>query len=77
MSEKSKNNGEGKLGATGRWVIAATVSASSMAFIMQSALNVAGPPIQEDLNATGADLVWIVNAFALLLSALILLGRVG
>lgn len=74
MAEKPKNEETGKLGATGRWVIAATVSASSMAFIMQSALNVAVPPIQADLGATGADVVWIVNAFPLLLAALILLG---
>ncbi|MCA9913781.1 MAG: MFS transporter [Anaerolineae bacterium] len=74
MTEKPKKKRSGQFDATGRWVIVATVSASSMAFIMQSALNVAIPPIQDDLGATGADVVWIVNAFPLLLSALILLG---
>lgn len=58
----------------GTWVLFATISASSMAFIGQSALNVALPTIQEDLGASGADLLWIVNAFQLLLGALILVG---
>lgn len=61
---------------TGRWVLLATILASSMAFIDSSALNVALPSIQDDLNATGAELVWIVNAYALLLAALILIGGV-
>ncbi len=74
MAEQPKKKRTVRFDATGRWVLVATVSASSMAFIMQSALNVALPPIQDDLDATGADLVWIVNAFQLLLSALILLG---
>ncbi|MFP4321384.1 MAG: MFS transporter [Anaerolineales bacterium] len=60
--------------ATARWVLFATISASSMAFIGGSALNVALPAIQSDLGASGADLLWIVNAFALLLAALILVG---
>ncbi len=59
---------------TDRWVLFATISASSMAFIGGSALNVALPAIQTDLGASGADLLWIVNAFALLLAALILVG---
>lgn len=61
---------------TGRWVLLATILASSMAFIDGSALNVALPSIQDDLNATGPQLVWIVNAYALLLAALILIGGV-
>jgi len=59
---------------TGRWVLFATISASSMAFISGSALNVALPAIQRDLGATGADLLWIVNLYSLLLAALILVG---
>jgi len=64
MAEQPKKKRTVRFDATGRWVLVATVSASSMAFIMQSALNVALPPIQDDLDATGADLVWIVNAFS-------------
>ena len=59
---------------TGRWVLAATVLASAMNFANQSAVNVALPAIQSALQASGAQLLWIVNGFALLLAALILVG---
>ncbi len=59
---------------TGRWVLLATITASSMAFIDSSALNVALTALQKDLQATGSDLIWIVNAYLLLLASLILLG---
>lgn len=59
---------------TGRWLLLATVTASGMGFIAQSALNPALPVIQTDLEASGADLLWIVNAYQLLLGALILVG---
>lgn len=73
MTEKIKNE-QGKIDSTGWWVLFATISASSMAFIGGSALNVALPAIQRDLGASGADLLWIVNSFALFLAALLLLG---
>jgi hypothetical protein len=47
--------------ASERWVLVATILASGMAFIDSSALNVALPAIQADLQASGADLLWIVN----------------
>ncbi len=56
------------------WILFATILASSMAFIDGSALNVALPALQADLNATGKELLWIVNAYLLLLSALLLTG---
>lgn len=56
------------------WVLAATILASSMAFIDGSALNVALPAIQAGLNASGALLLWIVNGYLLMLAALILVG---
>lgn len=59
---------------TGRWVIISAILASSMAFIDGSALNVALPALQNDLSATGNELLWIVNAYALFLAALILVG---
>ncbi|MGF1504289.1 MAG: MFS transporter [Anaerolineae bacterium] len=59
---------------TGRWVLVATILAASMAFIMGSALNVALPAIQESLGATGSQLLWIRNAYVLLLASLILIG---
>lgn len=57
-----------------KWVLVATISASSMASISSSALNIALPALQRDLQVTGTELLWIINAFALLLSALILVG---
>jgi EmrB/QacA subfamily drug resistance transporter len=60
--------------AQGRWVLAATILASSMAFIDGSALNTALPAIQADLSASGAELLWIVNAYLLMLAALVLIG---
>jgi EmrB/QacA subfamily drug resistance transporter len=56
------------------WVLLATILASSMAFIDTTALNVALPALQADLNVSGAQLLWIVNAYALFLSSLILVG---
>ena len=45
-----------------------------MAFIDGTALNVALPALQKDLGASGGDLLWIVNAYALMLAALLLVG---
>ncbi len=56
------------------WVLVATILASSMAFIDSSALNVALPALQADLGATGIELLWIINVYALLLASLILVG---
>lgn len=58
----------------GHWVLLSTILASSMAFIDASALNVALPALQEDLGASGAQLLWIVNSYLLMLAALILVG---
>jgi EmrB/QacA subfamily drug resistance transporter len=45
-----------------------------MASLDASALNVALPAIQRSLRADATQLVWVVNAYALMLAALILLG---
>ena len=58
----------------GFWVLLATILASSMAFIDGTALNVALDALQKDLQATGADLLWVVNAYLLSVASLILLG---
>jgi MFS family permease len=55
-------------------ILFATIMASSMAFIDLTAVNVALPSLQADLNATGSQLIWIVNAYGLMLSALLLIG---
>jgi EmrB/QacA subfamily drug resistance transporter len=58
----------------GRWVLVATILGSSMAMIDGTAVNVALPALQRDLSATVADVQWIVEAYALFLAALILVG---
>ena len=45
-----------------------------MAFIDGTALNVALPAVQAGLHATGVQLLWIVNAYLLMLAALIPVG---
>src|SRR5262245_17969011 len=61
-----------------RWVLFATVLASSMAFIDSSALNVALPALQADLGASGTELLWILNIYALFVAALLLVaGSLG
>ena len=58
----------------GRWVLISTILASSMAFIDGTALNAALPAIQAGLQASGAQLLWVVNGYLLMLAALILVG---
>lgn len=60
--------------AAGRWVMAATIMASAMAFIDGTALNVVLPALQQSLDASGAALFWVLNAYLLMLAALILIG---
>jgi EmrB/QacA subfamily drug resistance transporter len=56
------------------WLLIASVSAAGMAFIDATALNVALPALQADLGASGPELLWINNAYALPLAALLLVG---
>jgi EmrB/QacA subfamily drug resistance transporter len=58
----------------GRWVLFSTILASAMAFIDGSALNVALPALQADLQATGTQLLWVVNGYLLMLASLIMIG---
>jgi hypothetical protein len=46
----------------GRWVLAAAVLGSSIAFLDATVVNVALPAIGGDLDAGVAGLTWIVNA---------------
>ena len=57
-----------------RLTLAATIFGSSMAFIDGSVVNVALPAIQRALHADAAATQWIVNAYLLLLGALVLNG---
>jgi EmrB/QacA subfamily drug resistance transporter len=58
----------------GKWIMVSAILASAMAFIDATALNVILPSLQKSLNATGTDLFWLLNAYLLMLAALILIG---
>jgi len=60
--------------AARKWVLAATILASSMVFIDGTVVNVALPALQRDLAASIADVQWVVEAYALMLAALLLVG---
>jgi EmrB/QacA subfamily drug resistance transporter len=64
-----------RLGTTqGRAVLCATVLGSGMAFLDGTVVNVALPTISEDLGAGLSGLQWILDAYLVTLSALLLLG---
>lgn len=56
------------------WALVAAVIGSSMSFIDGTAVNVALPILQHDLHASAAAGQWVVESYALFLSALILIG---
>ena len=57
-----------------RLVLAACILASSLSFIDGSVLNVALPAIAGSFGAHAAEVQWVMNAFTLPLSALLLIG---
>jgi EmrB/QacA subfamily drug resistance transporter len=59
---------------SGPWILLATILGSSLVFIDSSVVNVALPRIQIDLNTTFPNVQWVVEAYALFLAALILVG---
>ena len=58
----------------GPWVLVATILGSSMAFVDETAVTVALPAMQATLGATAVDAQWVVEAYTLLLAALVLVG---
>jgi EmrB/QacA subfamily drug resistance transporter len=58
----------------GRWILAATILGSSMAFIDSTVVNVALPALQTSLHATVVGVQWVVESYGLFLGALILVG---
>ena len=58
----------------GKWIMVSAILASSMAFIDGTALNVVLPSLQKNLNASGTDLFWLLNAYLLMIAALTLVG---
>src|ERR1700728_3482798 len=61
-------------GKNGSWVLAASILGSSMAFIDGTAVNVALPALQSALHASITDVQWVVESYALMLAALLLVG---
>ncbi|MEP6731428.1 MAG: MFS transporter [bacterium] len=60
--------------AQGRWIVAGAVLGSGAVFLEGSVVNVALPTIARDLHLGVAGLQWVMNAYLLTLSALMLLG---
>ena len=58
----------------GRIVLAVTILGSSMAFIDGTVVNVALPALQNGFRASIASVQWVVEAYALMLAALLLVG---
>jgi EmrB/QacA subfamily drug resistance transporter len=56
------------------WIIAAASLGSGMAFLDSTILNVALPALQSDLGASVRAVQWTYGAYALVLSALLLVG---
>ncbi len=57
-----------------RWTLIATILGSSLTFIDATVVNVALPALQTDLQATIVDVQWVIEAYALFLGALMLMG---
>jgi EmrB/QacA subfamily drug resistance transporter len=56
------------------WTLAATIIGSSMTFVDATVVNVALPALQAELHATITEVQWVIEAYALFLGALILVG---
>jgi EmrB/QacA subfamily drug resistance transporter len=57
-----------------RWTLFCCILASSLSFVDGSVMNIALPAIRASYSAGAADVQWVVNAYLLPLSALLLLG---
>ena len=73
MSE-ANNSGRSRGTSSPALILAATIIASAMAFIDGSVVNIALPALQVAFGADMADLQWVINAYLLMLGALILVG---
>jgi EmrB/QacA subfamily drug resistance transporter len=60
--------------ARGRWALAAVILGSGAAFLESSVVTVALPAIGRDLDLEFGGLQWVMNAYLLTLSALIITG---
>lgn len=75
MSAPLEDLGALRMGSPrGRAVLAAAVAGSSVTMLTSTVINVGLPEIAEALGASTTGVQWIVNAYALALAALVLLG---
>ncbi|HVV43604.1 MAG TPA: MFS transporter, partial [Bryobacteraceae bacterium] len=68
------SSSNGRRGTGDGWVLATTILGSSMIFIDGTVVNVALPAIQKAFGAPISQVQWVVEAYALLLAALLLTG---
>jgi len=73
MSARARETGRPRTGHP-RWTLVTSVLASSLSFVDGSVLNVALPAIRASYGANAEQVQWVVNAYLLPLSALLLLG---
>lgn len=57
-----------------KWILAATIIASTMAFADMTIVNVALPVLQRELGISFSALQWVVESYTLMLSTLVLVG---
>lgn len=57
-----------------RWVLICAVLASTMAFVDESVVTVALPRMEADLHTSLSAMQWVINAYTLCMSALLLIG---
>ena len=74
MSPRDSARGAGTRRAHPRWTLFCCILASSLSFVEGSVLSVALPAIRSSYGAGAQDVQWVVNAYLLPLSALLLLG---
>jgi len=60
--------------ASRRWTLVAAILGSSMAFVDGTVVNVALPALQRELNADAFEAQWVIEAYALFLASLLLVG---
>jgi len=70
----AKEDGSHIPAGRGRWILLATILGSALAFIDGSAVNVALPVLQTSLGADVSQTQWVVDAYLLVLSSLMLAG---
>src|ERR1700722_1107970 len=56
------------------WILLAMATSLALVFIDQTAVSVALPQIQRNLNTSSTVLHWIINAYLLALAAMVILG---